>query len=105
IVSGRARDARAAGRRRRVSFQSGVRYSTTVAPTQQPRSRGAHAAADLTFIRSAMERSAAFTAVPGAGGVVTGLIGLSAAVVSTRQPTADRWLCTWVLDAGVGVWR
>jgi len=66
-----------------------VRYSTTVAPTQQPRSLGDHATADLTFIRSAMERSSAFTAVPGAGGVVTGLIGLSAAVVSARQPTAD----------------
>ena len=50
-----------------------------------------------------MERSSAFTAVPGAGGVVTGLIGLSAAVVSARQPTADRWLGTWLLAAIVAV--
>jgi len=65
----------------------------------EPRSLSSHAAADLTFIRAAMERSSAFTAIPGAGGVVTGAIGLIAAVVSARQPTPDRWLGIWLVAA------
>jgi hypothetical protein len=48
-----------------------------------------------------MERSSAFTAIPGAGGVVTGVIGLIAAVVGARQPTPDRWLGTWLVAAFV----
>ena len=74
-----------------------------MAPKLQPPSLRDHAAADLTFIRSAMERSSAFTAVPGVGGVVTGLIGLSAAVVGARQPTSARWLGTWLAAALVAV--
>ncbi len=58
---------------------------------------------DLTYIRSAMERSSTFTAVPGAGGVVTGVIGLIAAVVGARQPTGERWLATWLGAASMGV--
>ncbi|MEN3338927.1 MAG: hypothetical protein V7647_2603 [Acidobacteriota bacterium] len=61
------------------------------------------AAADLTYIRSAMERSSAFTAVPGAGGVVMGVIGLIAAVVGARQPTGGRWLATWLAAACIAV--
>jgi hypothetical protein len=70
---------------------------------RQPRSVSSQATDNLTFIRSAMERSSTFTAVPGAGGVVTGVIGLIAAVVGARQPTADRWLGTWLAAAAVAV--
>ena len=70
-----------------------------VEPERQPRSISSRAADDLTFIRSAMERSSAFTAIPGAGGVVMGAIGLIAAVVGARQPTPDRWLATWLVAA------
>ena len=70
-----------------------------VEPERQPRSISSRAADDLTFIRSAMERSSAFTAIPGAGGVVMGVIGLIAAVVGARQPTPDRWLGTWLAAA------
>ena len=70
-------------------------------PERQPRSLSGRAADDLTFIRSAMERSASFTAIPGAGGVVTGVVGLTAAMVAARQPTADRWLGTWLAAAAV----
>ena len=70
-----------------------------VEPERQPRSISSRAADDLTFIRSAMERSSAFTAIPGAGGVVMGVIGLIAAVVGARQPTPDRWLGTWLVAA------
>jgi hypothetical protein len=62
-----------------------------------------HAAEDLTFIRSAMERSSAFTAIPGRGGMVTGLIGLIAAAVGARQPTPDRWLCAWLVAAALAI--
>ena len=50
-----------------------------------------------------MERSSSFTAIPGAGGVVTGVIGLIAAIAGVRQPTADRWLATWLGAAFVAV--
>ena len=50
-----------------------------------------------------MERSSSFTAVPGAGGVVTGLIGLAAAIVAAAQPTPDRWLAAWLCAAPIAV--
>ena len=62
----------------------------------QPESVGRHAAENLRFIRSTMERSSTFTAIPGAGGVVMGAIGLAAAAVAAQQPTGDRWLATWL---------
>jgi hypothetical protein len=68
-------------------------------PNRQPRSVSRQAADNLTFIRSTMERSSTFTAIPGAGGVVMGIIGLLAAGVGARQPTADRWLATWLAAA------
>ena len=50
-----------------------------------------------------MERSSSFTAVPGAGGVATGLIGLAAAIVAAGQPTPDRWLTAWLCAAALGM--
>ena len=48
-----------------------------------------------------MERSATFTAVPGAGGVGMGVIGLLAAAIGSTQPAGDRWLATWLIAAAV----
>src|SRR5207247_8676400 len=84
-------------------FQSESRYSRRVVPERRPRSISNEAADNLTFIRSAMERSSAFTAIPGVGGVVIGAIGLVAAVVGARQPTPDRWLGTWLVAAFVAL--
>lgn len=67
-----------------------------MAPRTQPHSIGSRAADDLSYIRSTMQRSSAFTAVPGAGGMVTGVVGLTAAIVAARQPTGDRWLAAWL---------
>ena len=67
----------------------------------QPESVGRHAAENLRFIRSAMERSSTFTAIPGAGGVVMGAIGLAAAGVAAQQPTGDRWLAAWLGGAAI----
>lgn len=57
------------------------------------------AADDLRVIRRAMERSGTFTAVPGYGGAVMGVVGLAAALVGSVQPTTERWLATWLLAA------
>jgi hypothetical protein len=74
------------------------RYTVGVAP-QRPRSVSSQAADNLTFIRSTMERASTFTSVSGIGGVAVGVIGLVAAIVGARQPTADRWLVTWLAAA------
>jgi hypothetical protein len=80
-----------------------ARYTAPVTPDPRPRSVSSHAADELTFIRSVMERSSRFAAVPGVGGVVVGVVGLAAASVAATQPTADRWLATWLVAASVAV--
>jgi hypothetical protein len=66
-----------------------------------------HAVDDLRFIRSAMERAGAFTAVPGWGGVGMGVTGLAAAFLAAGQPTAGRWLAVWLgaalVATGIGL--
>lgn len=58
---------------------------------------------DLRFIRRTMERSTAFTAVPGWGGAAIGVVALGAAFAASRQPTPARWLTTWLVTAGVAI--
>jgi hypothetical protein len=62
-----------------------------------------HAADNLRFIRSAMERASSFTAVPGLGGAAMGVTALIAAAVSFRASTPDRWLGIWLAEALVAV--
>jgi hypothetical protein len=64
--------------------------------SDRPASIGQHAADELRFIRHAMERSAVFTAVPGRGGMIMGLIGAAAAAVGAGQTSAERWLAIWL---------
>jgi hypothetical protein len=54
---------------------------------------------DLRYIRSTMERAGAFTAVPGRGGMLMGCVALAGALAAHVQPTAGRWLGTWLLTA------
>lgn len=62
---------------------------------------GQHAEENLRFIRTAMERSSTFTAVPGLGGAGMGVVGAVAAVLAANQPSTERWLAVWLLAAAV----
>lgn len=64
-----------------------------------PVALGDRAMDDLRFIRKTMERGAAFTAVPGWGGVGMGVSALAAAALAAVQPTSDRWLLVWTIEA------
>jgi hypothetical protein len=57
---------------------------------------------DLRFIRDAMGRGAAFTCVPGVGGVFMGLVGLAAAVVASQAGSPRAWLGVWVAAGLLG---
>jgi hypothetical protein len=57
------------------------------------------AEADLAFVRSIVERSAQFTAVPGIGGILMGVTAVIAAIVAHLQPTHEKWLVVWIGDA------
>jgi hypothetical protein len=61
----------------------------------------AHAAENLRFIRDAMERASAFTAVPGRGGMLMGASAIVAAVVSGPPDDTVRWVMVWLTDAAV----
>ena len=54
------------------------------------------AAESIAFIRHTMARSASFTAVPGWGGMVMGLVGLGAAVFASAQSASGSWLAVWL---------
>ena len=61
---------------------------------------------DLKFIRDAMGRGAAFTCVPGRGGVAMGAVGAVASVLAPRTDSPRAWLAVWVaagiLAFGIG---
>jgi hypothetical protein len=75
-----------------------------VAPPAQPTVALHDRAEDqLRYIRDVMSRAAEFTAVPGWGGVLMGVTALVAAPVAARQPSSDRWLGVWAIEAVVAV--
>jgi len=82
--------------------------STPAQPTSEPVALGDRAMADLRFIRRTMERGPAFTAVPGWGGVAIGVTALVATVVAASRSSAEAWLVTWLVEAGlaagIAVW-
>jgi hypothetical protein len=63
-----------------------------------PAAPAGRALEDLHFIRETMESAAAFTAVPGLGGVIIGVTALVAAFVAARQSSPLAWLLTWVVE-------
>ncbi len=59
----------------------------------------AHAAENLRFIRDAMARASAFTAVPGWGGVAMGVTAIVAAAIAGPPDGSTRWMLIWLLEA------
>ena len=58
----------------------------------------AHAMENIRFIRDAMSRATAFTAVPGWGGVLMGITAVITAVISGPPDTSLRWVTVWFAD-------
>jgi hypothetical protein len=56
---------------------------------------------ELRFIRKTMERAAAFTAVPGWGGVLVGVTALVTAALAGPPRNQSRWLVLWLGDAAL----
>ncbi len=72
-------------------------------PRPAPLALHDHAMDNLRFIRATMERAAAFTAVPGWGGVLIGASALLAATLAGPPRDGSRWLAVWLADAVVAV--
>ncbi|MBY0502646.1 MAG: hypothetical protein K2X03_01970 [Bryobacteraceae bacterium] len=73
--------------------------SRTASLNSGPLEIHAHATRNLRFIRETMERASTFTAVPGWGGVLMGLVALAACALCQVVP-ARWWLPVWL---GCGV--
>jgi hypothetical protein len=71
---------------------------TRLAPPAAIESR---ALEDLRFIRQTMERTAAFTAVPGRGGVWMGCVGVTAAILAGTHRAPHTWLAVWLGAAAI----
>src|SRR5262249_1805550 len=80
-----------------------------MAPSIRPEPRAeipalrAVAIEDLRYIRETMERSAAFTAVPGWGTVVVGATALGAAWWASRQVSPGAWCAVWFFEAALAI--
>ncbi len=61
-----------------------------------------YALENLRFIRQTMERSAAFTAVPGKGGIAMGLSAIVAAVTAA-QTSGHVWVTVWITESVLAV--
>jgi len=70
-----------------------------LAKSSEPPGLHDRAMENIRYIRETMERASAFTAVPGWGQVVIGGTALVAAYLGSIQPTPNRWLVTWVVEA------
>jgi hypothetical protein len=54
---------------------------------------------NLSFIRSAMENSSSFTAVPGVGGMLMGATALLAAFAAHMSKGPAEWVAIWIVEA------
>jgi hypothetical protein len=85
---------------------SSTRAQSAAPPAEAPPagpSLPARAADDLRAIRTSMERASLFTAVPGRGGMLMGVVGLLGAALASRQADSGSWLAVWLATAAAGV--
>ena len=68
-------------------------------PQPEPVAIEARALDNLRYIRSAMERAGAFTAVPGVGGIALGSTALAVAAVARHMGNGKAWLAAWLGEA------
>lgn len=61
------------------------------------------ALADLQFIRATMERSGAFTAIPGRGLMIIGVSAILAAMVASTRAEDRAWLLVWFVEAALAM--
>jgi hypothetical protein len=66
---------------------------------QRPLSLATRASEDLRLIRQTMERAASFTALPGWGGVLMGVVALAAAPLAAVAADRTTWLAIWLCAA------
>jgi hypothetical protein len=76
-------------------------------PRTQPAELHEHAMDNLKYIRQTLERAGSFTAVPGKGGMLMGVVALVAARLAAGQPGAGGWLAIWtgaaILALAIGI--
>lgn len=72
-------------------------------PRPQPVELHEHAMDNLRYIRQTLERAGSFTAVPGKGGVLMGLVALGAARAAARQSSVAVWIVIWMAAAVVAL--
>ena len=58
---------------------------------------------NLRYIRETMEKSASFTNVSGLGGVIMGIVALTASVFAWRTDSPTLWLGLWLGAAGISL--
>jgi hypothetical protein len=72
-------------------------------PRTQPVELHEHAMDNLKYIRQTLERAGSFTAVPGKGGVLMGVVAVAASGLAARQPGTGGWLTVWTVAAVVAM--
>ena len=72
-------------------------------PRPEPVEIHEHAMDNLRYIRQTLERAGSFTAVPGKGGVLMGLVALGAGRLAERQASGATWITIWMGAAVVAM--
>lgn len=72
-------------------------------PSGEPLALHDRAMDNLRYIRETMERSQSFTAVSGLGGIVMGVVALTAALAAVGTAGSFRWVTIWMGAAVVSL--
>jgi hypothetical protein len=72
-------------------------------PRTEPVELHEHAMDNLKYIRRTLERAGSFTAVPGKGGVLMGVVAVLAAGLAARERSAGAWLAVWTVAAAIAM--